>query len=158
MGLVVLTICFTSGCVLNRSQPSKLEQLSNVAAPIEEGAFEIAINSFRSSSGAGVLRRNVHLDEAAQAHALDMVTRGYFSHQSPGGPNGENFADRARAKGCQLRAGAENIAYGQRTEAAVFEAWKNSTGHRRNMEKSSFTLYGLGRANDTWVLLLSSGC
>ena len=98
------------------------------------------------------------LTRAAQAHAEDMAARGYFSHQSPGGPNGDDLGDRARAAGCSFRSVAENIAQGQRSEAEVLTGWANSPGHRRNMLNGRMTDYGLGRAGDIWVLKLSSGC
>jgi uncharacterized protein YkwD len=38
----------------------------------------------------------------------------------------------------------ENIAAGQQTAQAVFNAWKNSSGHNANMLKASFTQIGIG--------------
>ena len=38
----------------------------------------------------------------------------------------------------------ENIAYGQRTPAAVMDAWMNSSGHRANILNSSYTHIGVG--------------
>lgn len=104
------------------------------------------------------MRQNAILTRAAQAHAEDMAARGYFSHQSPGGPNGDNLAERAASAGCAMRAGAENIASGQRSEAEVFVGWQNSPGHRANLLGGNYTDYGLGRSGNVWVMKLSSGC
>lgn len=104
------------------------------------------------------MRPNAALTRAAQAHAEDMRARNYFSHRAPNGPNGETFGQRASAAGCTIMAGAENIAFGQSSEAEVFTGWQNSPGHRRNMLGQDYSLFGLGRADDIWVLKLSSGC
>ena len=121
-------------------------------------AFTTLINNFRSAQGQGALVQDAALTRAAQLHAQDMVARGYFSHEAQNGPNGRTFKQRAVAAGCAMNSGAENIAQGQRTEAEVMNAWANSAGHRRNMLGRSYTRYGLGRAGDNWVLVLSSGC
>ena len=98
------------------------------------------------------------LRRAAQAHAEDMASRGYFSHEAPDGPNGRTFAQRARSAGCAIGGGAENIANGQRSEREVFTAWQNSSGHRRNMLGRSYRQYGLGRSGNIWVLVLAQSC
>ena len=120
--------------------------------------FTTDINAFRASQGLGAMQPNAALTRAAQAHANDMASRGYFSHESPGGPNGRNFVARAKAGGCALRSGAENIANGQQSEAAVLTSWQNSAGHRRNMLVPSYTQYGLGRSGNIWVLKLAASC
>lgn len=116
------------------------------------------LNAFRAEQGLGRLRANASLTRAAQAHAADMAQRGYFAHEAPDGPNGRTFGDRARNGGCVMRSGAENLANGQRSEAEVVAAWANSPGHRRNMMVADYKLYGLGRADNYWVLLLAGGC
>lgn len=120
--------------------------------------FTSDINAFRAGQGLGALQPNATLTRAAQRHAEDMARRGYFSHSSPGGPNGDNFSQRARASGCALRNGAENLANGQQNELDVFVAWQNSAGHRRNMLGQNYTQYGLGRSGDFWVLKLAQNC
>ncbi len=104
------------------------------------------------------MQPNAALTRAAQAHAEDMRARNYFSHRARNGPNGETFGQRAAGAGCTILSGAENIAFGQTSEAEVFTGWQNSSGHRRNMLGRDYTFFGLGRAGDIWVLKLSSGC
>ena len=150
-----------SGCIavvpIPLGQPPATRAVST--APVQSTAgFTTRINTFRGDNGAGPLRQSAILTRAAQAHADDMAARNYFSHQSPGGPNGSTLMARTRAAGCNLRAVAENIAQGQRSEAEVLTAWANSPGHRRNMLKGNMTDYGFGRAGDIWVLVLTSGC
>ena len=120
--------------------------------------FGAELNSFRAGQGAGPVAPNARLQRAAQSHATDMEQRGYFSHQSPGGPNGTSMRDRVAASGYRACAAAENIAQGQDTEAEVMAAWRESSGHRRNMLGARYADYGLGRSGETWVLLLAAGC
>lgn len=122
------------------------------------GTFSTELNIFRATQGLQPVQQNASLTHAAQAHAADMARRNYFSHQSRGGPNGNNFQQRARAGGCDMRVGAENIASGHMSEAEVLDAWKSSSWHRRNMLVSSYTQYGLGRSGNVWVLKLAAAC
>lgn len=120
--------------------------------------FTSDINAFRAGQGLGELQPTATLTRAAQRLAEDMVRRGYFSHSSPRGPNGDNFSQRAGASGSALRNGAENLADSQQSERDVFVAWQNSAGHRRNMLGQNYTQYGLGRLGDFWVLKLAKNC
>lgn len=122
------------------------------------GSFGPDLNAFRASQGRSALQQSAVLTRTAQLHAQDMAQRGYFSHQSPGGPNGDDLSGRLVSGGCRTRAGAENIAQGQTSEASVFVAWQNSSGHRRNMLGAQYTEYGLGRSGNTWVLVFANGC
>ena len=151
---VFLIILFGAG-LLGSCGPSM--PASPQAVPASSG-FDATLNQFRASIGQPSVQRSAPLNRAAQAHAEDMVARGYFGHRSPDGPNGVSFADRARAAGCNLRAAAENIARGQRSEAEVFRAWEGSRGHRDNMAGRSYRVFGLGRAGDTWVMVLADAC
>ena len=156
--IIPLTAALALGACVSTTQPTQSVSTSNTAVTSQGGSFSTLLNDFRASEGRRPVQRSAALDRAAKAHATDMVQRGYFSHQSPGGPNGARFIDRSRSAGCQSRSGAENIATGQRSEAAVIEAWKNSAGHRRNMLGANYTLYGLGRTDNIWVLVFSTSC
>ena len=62
-------------------------------------SFAANLNAFRADQGLGTVTTNRRLQRAAQAHAEDMEKRGYFSHQSVGGPNGTSMSDRIAASG-----------------------------------------------------------
>ncbi|WP_341368775.1 CAP domain-containing protein [Yoonia sp. BS5-3] len=151
-GLCLLTACQSTG--------SATQVTSGGGSPSVglTGSFGADLNAFRAAQGRGAVQPNALLRQAAQLHAEDMNQRGYFSHQSPGGPNGNDMAARVAATGCQYRAVAENIARGQTSEAQVFSSWQDSSGHRRNMLGAQYDGYGLGRSGNTWVLVLSRGC
>lgn len=144
MRLAIFAVVLMAGC-------------ADGGAPVASG-FGAELNSFRAAQGAGPVAPNARLQRTAQAHASDMEQRGYFSHQSPGGPNGTGMSDRVAASGYRACAAAENIAQGQDTEAEVMAAWRASSGHRRNMLGARYADYGLGRSGEIWVLLLAAGC
>lgn len=118
---------------------------SRPGAPAASGvqAQVVALtNQARATAGCAPLEIDARLTRAAQAHSEDMARRGYFEHDSL---DGRDFADRIRAAGYPSPA-AENIARGQRTAAAVVQAWLDSPGHRRNILDCSFVAIGVGYA------------
>lgn len=154
--LAVSMLAALAACVAPPAQTPSV-QATSAATGVVTG-FTAEINAFRASQGQSPMQPNAALTRAAQAHAEDMAQRGYFSHVSEGGPNGRTFQQRARAGGCAMRVGAENIASGQRTETAALAWWANSPGHRRNMLGRNYNLYGLGRSGNIWVLKLAASC
>jgi uncharacterized protein YkwD len=115
------------------------------------------LNGARAGSGADSVSYDARLGQAAQGHANDMLANGYFSHT---GLNGSSPGDRIQATGYKARAWGENIAKGQRSEAAVFEAWQNSPGHRANNLNPNFEDFALAKAGTGsqlhWVLVFAS--
>ncbi len=100
-------------------------------------------NAARTSAGRAALKCDPLLAKVARAHSQDMCDRNYFSHTDL---DGGSFATRIRDAGGSLRTGGENIAAGQRTPAAVHEAWMNSSGHRQNILNSGYGRIGIGYA------------
>ena len=139
-------------------QPVPTQQSSSPVAPTQvvaqQGQMGALLNSQRSAQGLGPLVEDAALSRSARAHAQDMVTNGYFANQ---GLNGSTFVQRARGAGYTCAA-AENLAEGQRTEAAVVTAWMNSSGYRRNILLREATEFGIGRVDNMWVLVLGRGC
>ncbi len=101
-------------------------------------------NAERQAGGCAPLKNDPQLRSAAQGHSDDMAAKNYFSHTSQ---DGRTMTDRIKASGFSpLSAWAENIAWGQRTPAAVVKAWMNSEGHRRNIMNCAYTHLGVGMA------------
>lgn len=98
-------------------------------------------NAERSKSGCGALTVDSQLQAAAQGHSDDMVARKFFDHTNP---SGKSPGDRITAAGYRWSTYGENIAYGQRTPAAVMSAWMNSSGHRANILNCRFKNIGVG--------------
>jgi uncharacterized protein YkwD len=111
------------------------------------------VNSIRTKLGIRPLTYNEKLDGSAQRYAEDMASRGFFSHVSP---TGETLKDRMIESGYYNRgfsleclcvrgfAIAENLARGQKTPLAAFDAWMNSPRHRAALLSGDYTETGLG--------------
>lgn len=141
-----------SGCV---STVSSTPTASATAGPVATSGFGGLLNQQRGAQGLALMGQDSALTSAARSHAAEMTTKGFFSHT---GANGSNVAGRMRAAGGCRAAVAENIAEGQSSETAVFNAWMESSAHRRNMMDRGFNRYGLGRSGNTWVLVLAGNC
>ena len=99
-------------------------------------------NAARVEAGLAPLDFYPELYQAARAHALDMLRRGYFAHEAPGGPT---LAQRLwRAGVFELRV-AENLfeLEGPYLPADFAEkavaGWLKSPGHRQNLLDPEFT-------------------
>ena len=103
------------------------------------------VNQVRAENGLKALSPNWELSRVARYKSEDMARNGYFSHTSP--TYGTPF-QMIRAFGLSFRSAGENIAYGQRTPAAVVDAWMNSSGHRANILNASYTQIGVGYCAD----------
>ena len=101
------------------------------------------VNVERAKNGLPALTKNWEVARVARIKAQDMIDNKYFAHNSPvyGSPFNmmENF-------GLRFSSAAENIAYGQKTAAAVMQTWMNSPGHRANILSKTVTQIGVGAA------------
>jgi uncharacterized protein YkwD len=69
---------------------------------------------------------NPKLQQAAQKHADDMATNGFFSHT---GSDGSDATSRNIAAGYKGLSVVENLAGGYGSSSAIMSAWMNSQGH-----------------------------
>lgn len=97
------------------------------------------INEERAKEGLSPLTTNSSLKKAAQQRAKEIVTN--FSHNRPDGSSGVTVL---KEYSISYSAWGENIAYGQKTPAAVMNAWMNSSGHRANILSEKFGKVGIG--------------
>lgn len=108
------------------------------------------VNEERASAGCRPVTLEERLTEAAQDYTDVMARSGVLSHT---GPDGSTMAGRVEAAGYPWSALGENIAVGQRTAAAVMDAWMNSEGHRANILNCNFEQIGVGvntSSNGPW--------
>jgi uncharacterized protein YkwD len=110
------------------------------AAVSAERAAVSLTNAQRAAHGCSALRVDTRLRTAARSHSADMRDRNYFQHNSP---DGRTPWDRIKAAG-YTTPGAENIAKGYPTAAAVLQGWMNSPGHRANILNCSLKAVGIG--------------
>lgn len=103
------------------------------------------VNVERTKRGLSALEADWQLSRVARYKSQDMHDNKYFSHTSP--TYGSPF-QMMKSFGISYRSAGENIARGQRTPAAVVNAWMNSSGHRANILNASFTHIGVGYVAD----------
>jgi uncharacterized protein YkwD len=108
------------------------------------------VNQERTSRGLRPLKANRRLASAARGHAQDMVTRGYFSHDTEGGGT---FVDRIRKAGYVpprvFPTLGEDLAWGSGTLGTpreIVKSWMESPGHRANILNGKFREAGMGVA------------
>ena len=130
-------------------QVLNIPQVSQAVRAYEQEVVRL-VNAQRAQNGLKPLAENWELSRVARYKSADMASRRYFSHESPtyGSPY-----QMMRNFGISFRSAGENIAYGQRTPAAVVGAWMNSSGHRANILSSSYTQIGVGyhEAGNYWT-------
>lgn len=115
------------------------------AVGIERSATAIVclVDHERTAAGLGTVSINAQVRTAAQGHAEDMATRGYFAHESP---EGGDPGTRLLLSGFVWSTYGENIAAGQQTPREVMEAWLASPPHCRTLMTPRFTVAGYGIA------------
>ncbi|WP_131732696.1 CAP domain-containing protein [Actinomadura formosensis] len=99
-------------------------------------------NTERAKEGCKPLRTDQRLAVAARRHSADMAAHDYFDHTSR---NGDSPWERMEDAGYPSP-GAENIAKGYPTAAAVVKGWMNSPGHRANILNCDLRAIGVGMA------------
>ena len=125
-------------------QVLNIPQVSQAVRAYEQEVVRL-VNAQRAQNGLKPLAENWELSRVARYKSADMAGKRYFSHESPtyGSPY-----QMMRSFGISFRSAGENIAYGQRTPAAVVGAWMNSSGHRANILNASYTQIGVGYCAD----------
>jgi uncharacterized protein YkwD len=152
MGVLIALSACTVGSVPGGAAP---ESSAAASAPAPTDGFGTTFNAQRASAGLPLATVDARLMAAAQGHADDMVAQNYFSHT---GADGRSSADRVRAAGYSSCRPSENIAFGQTSEAEVFQTWVNSPPHLANIMMQGPVQYGLGRAGTKWVLIVAGVC
>ena len=116
------------------------------------GTLHAQVNSFRTSIGRPALQRHAGLDRMAQQHAEFLrKNRGKF-----GKSNLTHYGFEERALAAQRMMSmsnvGENIATcsgsGKNSASVMLNAWKNSSGHAKNM-KGDWSVTGIGAVVDS---------
>jgi uncharacterized protein YkwD len=120
---------------------------ANIA--LARAAVLCLINRLRAQHGEIPLTQNAPLEQAAEAHAQEMVALNYFDHISP---SGLTPVGRVRGAGYipSTTVGyviGENLAWGTlslATPEAIVAAWDASPGHLANILESQYRDTGVG--------------
>jgi uncharacterized protein YkwD len=111
------------------------------------GQVVTLVNQHRAGLGLVSLQVSPSLTKVAVWKARHMAAYGYMAHNDPAPPIARTTAQRFFDCGYPSNAGwGENIAYGYPTASAVMNGWLGSSGHRANIERSTFRAIGVGAA------------
>jgi uncharacterized protein YkwD len=163
----VLCTTSTPAAVHSTASTIPVQPPTPAPTPVAETSVSTAelialVNNTRQSAGiAPVLECSV-LDASAAAHALDMTTRRYFSHQSP---EGAYPWDRALGAGYGSGVIGENITLGPRNATEAVGEWVGSDSHRRNLLNPKWvhvghgisTTISYGVSRSVWVQVFGVG-
>ncbi len=148
--LPILTIATVIGITASMMAPANAQmrrRQTTQPTPLvaQNGSFQQQIlslvNAERSKAGLEPVTLNSKLSQAAQNHTNDMISKRYFSHNSP---SGSTMVSRVKAVGYTYSTIGENIAAGGSTASATMTQWMNSPGHKANILNPKFRELGVG--------------
>jgi len=164
--LTALGASFAGPAVGGSAAPATSERLGELDQQVLA-----AVNRTRAGHGLRALVVSRDLQRAAGSHSRQMLERGFFAHDSPGGAP---FAKRVRSfyqsTGYGTWSVGENLLYstGGVTADLAVEAWLASPSHRENMLSAEWREIGIGSlrarvaggtfgGKPTWVITMDFG-
>jgi uncharacterized protein YkwD len=112
------------------------------------------LNATRAAHGLRPLVVSDQLEAAAVAHSREMLDRGFFAHDTPGGAS---FVERIRSfykpSGYSSWSAGENLVYSSAAMDAntAVRAWMESPPHRQNMLDPTWREIGIGSLHAAWA-------
>ena len=115
--------------------------LAVLAVPASAGRFEddllVLINRYRSTKRLKALVSSPLYEGLAREHSQAMQERERMSHDG----FDERFRRAVDASGC-----VENVGWNHETPQSLFEGWRTSAGHNRNMLDRRIRRAGISRS------------
>lgn len=147
--------------VMEENDAVEKEWASKQGGPDKEAWEQLRItNDYRMMMGRHPLRMNFKLYWAAWHHSKWCVdfNGGQISHDSPGGPRGNNVPERCAFEGYTSGTG-ENIHMnsGQPSAQSAHDSWLRSSGHHRNILSLNWVVMGNGRYQTIWTQNFGNG-
>lgn len=123
---LILSLALVAPVVL-----AQMPRQGGQSPPIQPESWLIVVlaNQARAAQGAGPLKWDSALAEAARRHCLRMAAEGPIAHQYDGEPD---VGERAGQAGAHFSLIEENVAFAS-TPEAIHEGWMNSPHHRDNL-------------------------
>ncbi len=109
-------------------------------ADITKAAIIRLTNRERQTVGLIELQSSPILDQAAQAKAKDMLSKGYFAHESPQGLTPWFWFKQA---GYNYLYAGENLAIGFLEPEEVYKGWTDSFTHHQNLLSPNYSEIGV---------------
>lgn len=123
---------------------------ARLITPELQNEVRTLINQLRSAVALPGLEPTPALTYAAQRHSLDMVTRRYFGHEGPDGPDTAERVDDSGYEGLAFELLAQDID----TAKELVAHWVSEPGSSKQLLNSHYRHMGLGMAEGRWTLLL----
>lgn len=146
-------------CRLNDGLSEKSPFEVKPPAPL---SFETALkdlNNYRQSNGLDPVKLNQKLNDASKVHAADLAKNGIASHD---GTDGSTHGERVQRQAYYFSTARENVATGQKSWDAVFQAWKDSPGHNKTLLADDVEDFGIALVYEPttvfvtyWTMLLA---
>ena len=95
---------------------------------------------------------NCSLQRSAQGHANTLATKDRLSHV---GASNSSLGTRVTASGYKWSAVSENIAKGHSAASSLFENWRASKHHCKNLFKAKYQEIGVARKGQYWVAVFA---
>jgi uncharacterized protein YkwD len=141
----------TAQCFYVGTKPKGLDENRSGENPPE---LLRLINEHRKANGKGPLSVDSKLTKAARDHTDWMASpSGKFSHT---GKDGSSADARIKAAGAVFKVSGENIAKDYKFPQQVFDGWKNSDGHNKNMLGASYSKVGIAYKGYYWTVVFTN--
>mgnify|MGYP001568997387 CR=1 FL=1 len=121
-----------------------LGQNKQLISPLPEDNVVKAINIIRKQNKLLPLKESPTLNTTALKKALDMVERGYWSHENP---EGKRAWDLIKNSGYKYGYAGENLARGFNDQQRMMDAWMKSASHSANILNPNYEEIGVGKNN-----------
>ena len=144
VSLALVTLLLTS-ITTNAQQYSVSSPLSTMEAPSAMASVPQQINQIRLGANLPALTDNPLLQQAAQMHALDMITYGNWGHI---GTDGSRVGDRINRIGYVVDGWAGENWVSAVNSTSALNWWMRSPAHRDNILSSAWQDFGVGSVVD----------
>ncbi len=116
---------------------SETIELKEVSYTLFETKILELVNDHRDSIGLNKLEILNIVSSVADNHTNYMIENGQISH--------DNFSERTQIliQRANAKSVGENVAFGYSTAKGVLSGWLNSEGHKKVIENSSYTHFGI---------------
>lgn len=146
LGVFVVILAYLSRTLSHRNKELKTNTVNTVTPTptitTEQFAKEIIIltNKERVKNGLGELKENELLNRSAKLKSEDMISRNYWSHNTPDGSETWVFFNKVSF---MYQDAGENLSQAFTTPTEVFNAWMVSPSHKENILDSRYTNIGV---------------
>ncbi len=130
----------TMQCRLNDGLSPKSPFEIKPPTPLDIDRAVRELNAYRAEYDLAPVSLNSKLTKASQLHAQDLAAHGMAAHI---GSDGSTHAERATRQDYVFQTVAENVATGQKSWDIVFQAWKDSPGHNKNLLANGVEDFGI---------------